>query len=268
MTTFARDAVRLNTLYAPRAFLAMGRAAGAAALFTAITLAHAILRSMADDASPNEPYNTSRLEIGVFRALPSEWMQDVLGTTGVAPDIAFLVWRTLFGLPVLLAAMVCVVWGWRALFGLLAVLAALLLTADCFYFILPTRPPWMDADVARIIAMQQTNGTHLDNNELAALPSLHIAVVVSFGCWFWGLGRPGARWIARAHMVWALAMAWALVYSGEHYAIDTVIGAAQAVVVFVAVRSIGLAYPPSLSAAIAALERDGRETRDLDSLAA
>jgi hypothetical protein len=240
---FARRLVALNTRYAPAGFRALGRAAAAAALFFAISIAHATIRGFADDASPLTPYDTSRLQHGVFHVFFAERLQDALGTTGASADVAFVVWRTLFFMPVLIAASVAAVWGWRAAVGLLSVFAALLLSADAFYFILPTRPPWMDVDVARIVAAQQANGTHLDNNQLAALPSLHVGVIAAFACWFSGMpGRP-ARWVARAHWLWAAAMAWAIVYTGEHYTIDAITGCAWAAVAYLAARRLGLAYP-------------------------
>jgi hypothetical protein len=240
MTAFARSAVRTNAMYAPRVFRGMGRAAGAAALFTAISIFHAAVRGYADNVSPFEPYNTSRLQGALIHAFPSQWLQSWLGTTGAPADAAVLVWRTLFVLPVLIVVLVCVVWGWRACLGLLAVHTALLLSADCIYAIIPTRPPWMDISVDRIIAAQQS-GAHYDNNQFAALPSLHLGLVVAYGLWF--AYRPHAwRWLRIAYAVWALAMAWAIVYTGEHYLIDAVTGAAWAGIVFYVVRRCGWAY--------------------------
>lgn len=237
-----RRFVRLAAAYAAIGLRAGLRTIGAAALFFSISLVHATLRAFADDASPLTPYDTSRLQLGVFHVLPSAWMQDVLGTTGAPADAAFIIWRTLFFMPVLIAAAVAVAWGWRACIGLLSVFAALLLTADAFYFILPTRPPWMDIDVVRVISLQQGNGVRLDNNEFAALPSLHVGVVAAFGCWFCGGRGRGARWIAGAHALWAAAMAWAIVYSGEHYLVDALTGCGWAALAWLAMRRLGLAY--------------------------
>lgn len=240
MTAFARSAVRANALYAPRLFRGMSRAAGAALLFTAISVLHAAVRGYADDVSPFEPYDTSRLQGALIHVFPSQWLQSWLGTTGVPADAAVLVWRTLFVLPVLIVVVVCVVWGWRACLGLLAVHAALLLSADCIYAIIPTRPPWMDIGVDRIIAARQP-GAHYDNNQFAALPSLHLGLVVAYGLWFAYKPR-ASRWMRAAYVVWATVMAWAIIYTGEHYLIDAVTGAAWAGIVFYAVRRCGWAY--------------------------
>jgi membrane-associated phospholipid phosphatase len=68
-------------------------------------------------------------------------------------------------------------------------------------------------------------------NDLAAFPSLHEAMTVLFVFILWRR----ARWWLRIPLVlYPLAMAFALVYSGEHYVIDLVGSVALAVAVRIA----------------------------------
>ena len=64
------------------------------------------------------------------------------------------------------------------------------------------------------------NAVQVSDNDVATMPSVHFAVTWlivlasrSFGNW--------ARWIALGY---ALLMLWAIVYGGEHYLIDAVVG--------------------------------------------
>jgi membrane-associated phospholipid phosphatase len=71
-------------------------------------------------------------------------------------------------------------------------------------------------------------------NDLAAFPSLHEGMTVLIGIVFWSCSR---WWIRVLLVAYPLAMAWALVYSGEHYVVDLVGGAlAAAGVAFAANR--------------------------------
>ena len=67
------------------------------------------------------------------------------------------------------------------------------------------------------------------------MPSLHAAFPVLILLFFWG----GARWWQRILLVaYPLAMAFTLVYGGEHYVTDVLAGWVYAVVVYGAVLAI------------------------------
>jgi membrane-associated phospholipid phosphatase len=67
-------------------------------------------------------------------------------------------------------------------------------------------------------------------NAVAALPSLHAAFTAMLTAYVW----PRMRWWARTLMVlYTLAMAASLVYGGEHYVFDVLVGYAYVVVVLV-----------------------------------
>ena len=133
------------------------------------------------------------------------------------------------------------------------------------YILYPARPPWMVADefhqlptiyrtvfetwsrvglhTAGSIADGVIEGTSI-GNQTAAVPSMHAAISLFVACFFW----PRARWWLRVILVvYVLGMAFMLVYSGEHYFFDVVVGWIYTVVVvsgFALWRRYRRARPP------------------------
>jgi hypothetical protein len=90
-------------------------------------------------------------------------------------------------------------------------------------------------------------------NQTAAVPSMHAAISLFVASFFWR----GARWWLRVVLVaYVLAMAFMLVYSGEHYFFDIVVGWFYTVVV-VSGFALWRRYRPPQSTPATAL--DGEE---------
>jgi hypothetical protein len=144
----------------------------------------------------------------------------------------------------------------RALFWRFA--AVLLVTSYIGLFIYwryPAAPPWLASDLGtfaphsiwRILGVTFTRFPvtvpigwvyqQFSPNEVAAIPSLHAAlpVVVLLTVW-----RVFPRWTPLA-MLYLLVMNIALVYLGEHYVLDELVGAGVALVSFLAVWPAGAA---------------------------
>jgi hypothetical protein len=115
------------------------------------------------------------------------------------------------------------------------------------YVLYPALPPWLAAQAGHIapitriipvvwnhVGIQQaaavfTGNSHFDNN-IAAMPSLHAAYPMLLLLFFW----KRARALVRAVLVlYVLAMAFTLVYTGEHFVLDEVVGWSYAIVTFV-----------------------------------
>lgn len=116
----------------------------------------------------------------------------------------------------------------------------LLATALCFGFglaafvLLPSAPPWLTelGDVVRVThrilegttaagATEAASPTfRFEPNDLAALPSIHVAAAVLVAGVLGGFGR----WGRAIGTLYALAMSLAVVYLGEHFVIDVVGG--------------------------------------------
>jgi hypothetical protein len=121
----------------------------------------------------------------------------------------------------------------------LAALAMLLTLGLLIYFIIPSNPPWMAPDsidspgAPVVLRIMEPIGKELggglyqagykivgESNPIAAMPSIHFAV--TFLLVFAAIGR-GRAWEILAWL-YALSMGAALVYMGEHYIIDILVG--------------------------------------------
>jgi membrane-associated phospholipid phosphatase len=115
------------------------------------------------------------------------------------------------------------------------------------YWLYPAQPPWLAGQgvhmqhVDRIVplvwdqlgvgTLQSTyeNGSLV--NMVAAMPSLHAAYPFMLMLFFW----PAGRLVRIVLGAYTLAMAFTLVYGGEHFVIDILAGWALAAVVYVVV---------------------------------
>jgi hypothetical protein len=115
------------------------------------------------------------------------------------------------------------------------------------YVLYPALPPWLASQtghippIARIIPVVWdhvgihgagalfTGNNQFDNN-IAAMPSLHAAYPMLLLLFFWKRARPAVRAILVAYV---LAMAFTLVYTGEHFVLDEVVGWSYAIITFV-----------------------------------
>jgi hypothetical protein len=114
------------------------------------------------------------------------------------------------------------------------------------YVLYPAMPPWLASQtghigkVTRIIpvvwnhvgihgaAFLFTGGNKFDNN-IAAVPSLHAAYPMLLLLFFWKRARRPLRVVL---VTYVFAMAFTLVYTGEHFVIDEFIGWAYAIAAF------------------------------------
>lgn len=119
------------------------------------------------------------------------------------------------------------------------------------YVLFPAVPPWLAAYEGHLAAVPRTiagmwgvigvEPAHalFENrgefyNQQAAIPSLHAAYPLLLLLFFWDAGL----WARIGLGAYVLAMAFTLVYSGEHYVTDIVIGWLYAVTVFAAVSLV------------------------------
>jgi membrane-associated phospholipid phosphatase len=113
------------------------------------------------------------------------------------------------------------------------------------YVLVPAAPPWYAAreglvtDIARIstrgwselhiaIAGQLISLGQGVVNQVAAIPSLHAGTTFTIAMFFWKQARP---WLRALLVAYPAFMIFTLVYGGEHYVIDALLGAAYAVAV-------------------------------------
>ena len=123
------------------------------------------------------------------------------------------------------------------------------------FVIFPSAPPWyaggqgVIAPVARIAtrgldpiglhaAAQLVNQGTAAANDVAAIPSLHTAFVVLVAAWFWPRVPARYRWWLRPILfAYPVLMLATLVYTGEHYIVDGLIGALYVAAVLIGLRA-------------------------------
>ncbi len=175
----------------------------------------------------------------MFGTVPTVWLQQRLvdGTGHWYDVVAALVYVSHFAV---LPIVTVLVWfryrermrSWVAAVLTLTTLGVLL------YIVYPAGPPWLGAQYQAIGAVDRVptlgwdvihlgvigdllDATVRSGNPVAAMPSLHAAIPALVLLFFW----PVRGWRWRATLVtYAVVMAGVLVYTGEHYVIDVLVG--------------------------------------------
>ena len=178
-------------------------------------------------------------EILFFGEVPTVWLQDRFYEPSVQwwEALLSLTYVSHFIVPFLAAA---VLWfrerdAWIAYVRRFITLSFL---GVATYVVFPAAPPWLAAERGLIdpIARTTTRGWEVlgldiagrmlakgqaSVNEVAAVPSLHAAFAFLVTVFFWNRWRPALRPVLALYSV---AMVLALVFSGEHYVVDALLG--------------------------------------------
>jgi hypothetical protein len=186
--------------------------------------------------------------------VPTVWLQQKLWHgAGHIAWYDYATWATYmsyFFAPTLLLAALW--WRSRAAFREVAAIVVLLAFMGCVTYILyPALPPWLAADrhlippVARVVSDVNPHIPIVSfqplwhrgqayANSVAAVPSLHAAYTLVVALYLVLRTRSRFRFLA---LVYPPAMAFALVYSGEHYVVDILLGWAYTLVAFAVVAA-------------------------------
>ncbi|NUR76936.1 MAG: inositol phosphorylceramide synthase [Thermoleophilia bacterium] len=219
--------------------------------FIAVLLLYDRLRGFADGlVFPAREFPQIHLEAALFgRPIPTVWLQSHLWDGG--SDLhwwdyaTWLVYLSHFFATLVVAA---VLWTWaHDRFARFATMVCVLaLSGFATYALYPAVPPWLAArhgtigESNRLVGIVWHHvpiahygslfekGQHYANN-VAAMPSLHGAYALLIALFLW---RIVPRWTRVLLALYPPAMAFALVYSGEHYLVDIIAGWAYAVVTF------------------------------------
>lgn len=207
-----------------------------------IDIAHGFARGEAHRVHLLPPLATARVENWLIPGSSgaSVWLQRVVPER-IGLPIATQLWWSWFYLPFILCSVVLAVLGPRHLLRILLLFTATLFAADLIFALVPSLPPWMADATPRLIAGTTGSATTLDPNPTAAFPSLHVAVPFVLALWFWRHERPGCRLAGRVLMLRTVLVFWAVVYTGEHFALDGVGGIAVGAAVYFVLDRFGLA---------------------------
>lgn len=176
----------------------------------------------------------------IFGEVPTVWLQRQLYEPGVVNwwDVGFtLVYTSYFIVPFALAG-----WLWaRDRLGFqrfMRRLVTLSLAGLATYIAFPAAPPWMAGEMGLIGEVHRTTARGWEvlgvgtaslfskgqgaANMVAAVPSLHSAITTLVALFLWG--RVRRRRLRPLLLLYPLAMAIALMATGEHYFFDVALG--------------------------------------------
>jgi membrane-associated phospholipid phosphatase len=214
---------------------------------------YTVLRSFADKTGvPHQADYVIRLEERLFFGhVPTMWLQEHFfspASLGPLDWLTVQVHWSYFFVPHLALLLV---WLFRRellpryIFLVLGTFYAGLV----LYFLVPTVPPWLAADYGSLYGVERVMdyvghrlepGTYqkmYDSlgvpNPVAAMPSLHMGV--TFAVYLFAR-QVANRWLSRALLLYVVAMGFSLVYMGEHYTIDLLVGIGCASFVYAMLR--------------------------------
>lgn len=234
--------------------------------YGALWLIFTLLRSMANETGiPLRTDEVTRIERWLFLGeTPTIWLQsrlfDPLNLSWYDYVTTFIHWSYFF-VPHLVAILI-----WRHSPELyrrfLATMLVILGMGLAIYFITPAAPPWLTADAApqddiyRVMAnvgreihaglYERTYSAIGDPNPVAAMPSMHQGVTVA-ACLF--VLHSSRRWLRWGAFIYCCLMAYTLVYTGEHYVIDAIVGTAIAIYAYIVASRWMVAMGPLYQAA-------------------
>ena len=192
--------------------------------------AYIAIRGVADGAfAARTPLG---VENWVFHSTPTVVLQSNVYDRGLVwfDFLAFLLHAAWFSLPIAFGIIVTLIER-RRLAEFLAWMLTAAYLSDAVFVLAPTTPPWMVPGVHRVLLERAfVKYTELDNNPVAAFPSLHAGLPLVIGLFFLLRCERTHRlgWVAVAL---SLAIGFDVVYLGEHWVIDVLGGYALAGIV-------------------------------------
>lgn len=186
------------------------------------------IRSIGDDLW--SPHDIDGYESAMFGGTePGRFLQAHL----YAHDLAWLdyagylahgLW---FGVPFAFG-IVLMVYQRERLMEFLTMLNVLVYGCTLSFVFFPVRPPWMEEGIVRVLAVRNADYISLDNNPMAAFPSLHAALPCAVAIFYFTRCDRRVRpygWLVAAYTAW---VSFSIVYLGEHWVIDVLGGYAVA----------------------------------------
>ncbi|QRE81170.1 inositol phosphorylceramide synthase [Rhodococcus ruber] len=199
-------------------------------------------RGLADELGlPVRVHEPAAVESWLFGGtIPTVWLQErLLGADGERPGwtmITAVVYTSHFLVPWLLAALLYLQSRSRWA-GYMRRVLLLSYFGLITYILVPAAPPWYASEVGvlpegvgRVTGFGfgvvpidvGTRWLEAQGNPVAALPSLHSAFALLVAVALWPIAR--RAWIRALLVAFPLAMAFTLVYGGEHYLVDVLLG--------------------------------------------
>jgi len=192
--------------------------------FALLLIPYAAFRGIGDEFF--QPHDLKGIETGLFGGvMPSGWLQVHLHQINARnlDYTMFLAHLSWFFLPFVFGIVVACTER-KKLVEFYAWLLVLSYLSTVLFLIAPTRPPWMEDGVTRVLVERSfIHYAELDNNEFAAFPSLHAALPLCMALFFFLRSdrKKGYGFIVLADCLW---VSFAIVYLGEHWVVDVIGG--------------------------------------------
>ncbi|NSW85143.1 MAG: phosphatase PAP2 family protein [Syntrophobacteraceae bacterium] len=151
----------------------------------------------------------------LFGSVPSQWLQNNIRSDTLAVLCRFIYYSYGF---VLLLGLTIVYFLNLNYKKYLVALSLTIMIGLAINYIIPTTPPWMS--LTGVIRYKGEYITQLDKNLHAAMPSLHQSVIAIFS--FAVFRRTFISYLLI--LSYNLSMSFSLVYLGEHYVVDVLLG--------------------------------------------
>ena len=190
----------------------------------------------------------------LFGSVPGVWLQARLWNPAHLHWYDYASWAVYMSFFVATPTILAVLWFRRpaAFTRYVILLVGVWFMSLVMFTAVPTRPPWLASSkgmIGPVTRIVEPIGAHVPifdttnlwerglrlANDLAAFPSVHEAMTLLIAVFFWRRARRPVRVLLA---LYPLAMAFALVYAGEHYVVDLLGGAGLTVTVVVAERVV------------------------------
>jgi hypothetical protein len=189
-----------------------------------------------------------------FGTVPTVWLQSHLysGRTGALEVFAVLMWLSHFAFPLALGFGLWLRRRYEVFTALMCGILGALVLGEITFVLAPTAPPWLAAQHGHLppvhhLLKQSLADMHLSGiakidgdprnyNIVAALPSLHAAFPVISLLVVRRFGLP--RWLQAVFALQLVGVAFAIVYTGEHYLVDVLAGVLYALAVSWAIELV------------------------------
>jgi hypothetical protein len=203
--------------------------------FYPLVIPAGLFRGIADDIGFPVRSSFTAIEGFLLSTAPNHLLQGSLIDVYATRQVALALYVTWFMAP-LTTALGVILFRPRDYWRFIAFLVIVYYAAMPFFALYPLEPPWAhDPDIRRFVAERWPGPAAADPNPFAAMPSLHIALPAAAAFWYgW---RP---WYGKAVWAYTAALAFGIVYAGDHYLADAAAGVLLAYAVHRTVRALRL----------------------------
>ncbi|MGE3075448.1 MAG: phosphatase PAP2 family protein [Dehalococcoidia bacterium] len=179
-----------------------------------------VIRSVGDDLW--RTHDVERYERAIFGGVtPGRWLQAHIYSHDVPwfDYTGYVLHGFWFGVPFAFG-IVLMIYQRDRLLEFFTWMNVLIYLCAFSFALFPVRPPWMEDGMVRVLQVRHADYISLDNNPMAAFPSLHAALPCAVAIFFFVRCDARLRFYAWLAAVYTVMVSFAIVYMGEHWVLD------------------------------------------------